>query len=75
VLYARTHTHIQTNTHIHIHTNTHTYTHIYKHTHTQMKEQGKALFGSGWVWLIVQEHGKLAVMTTANQDNPLMSLV
>jgi Fe-Mn family superoxide dismutase len=40
-----------------------------------MKEQGKALFGSGWVWLIVQEHGKLAVMTTANQDNPLMSLV
>ena len=28
-------------------------------------------FGSGWAWLIVQ-NGKLAVGSTANQDNPLM---
>jgi len=29
-------------------------------------------FGSGWAWLIVKEDGKLAVTSTANQDNPYM---
>ena len=28
-------------------------------------------FGSGWAWLVV-ENGKLAVISTANQDSPLM---
>lgn len=28
-------------------------------------------FGSGWAWLVVQD-GKLAVVSTANQDSPLM---
>lgn len=28
-------------------------------------------FGSGWAWLVV-DGGKLAVISTANQDNPLM---
>ncbi len=29
-------------------------------------------FGSGWAWLVLQENGKLAVVSTANQDSPLM---
>uniref|UniRef100_A0A7S2XZ78 superoxide dismutase n=1 Tax=Fibrocapsa japonica TaxID=94617 RepID=A0A7S2XZ78_9STRA len=29
-------------------------------------------FGSGWSWLGVQADGKLAVVGTPNQDNPLM---
>ena len=31
-------------------------------------------FGSGWAWLIVTPERKLAVTSTANQDNPLMDL-
>jgi Fe-Mn family superoxide dismutase len=29
-------------------------------------------FGSGWAWLVVDDHKKLAVTSTANQDSPLM---
>ncbi|NBI12981.1 superoxide dismutase [Mn] [[Haemophilus] felis] len=29
-------------------------------------------FGSGWAWLVLQECGKLAVVSTANQDSPVM---
>ena len=29
-------------------------------------------FGSGWAWLVVDHDGKLQVMSTANQDSPLM---
>ena len=28
-------------------------------------------FGSGWAWLVLKDH-KLAVVSTANQDSPLM---
>ena len=29
-------------------------------------------FGSGWAWLVRGKDGKLAVTSTANQDNPIM---
>ncbi len=35
----------------------------------------KSRFGSGWAWLCVGEDKKLFVMSTANQDNPLMNKV
>lgn len=38
------------------------------------KEAGTKRFGSGWVWLIVGEGGKLAITSTPNQDNPLMDV-
>ncbi len=31
-------------------------------------------FGSGWAWVIVTADKKLAITSTANQDNPLMDL-
>jgi len=37
----------------------------------QMNKDGAGRFGSGWVWL-VDSGGKLAVESTANQDNPMM---
>lgn len=29
-------------------------------------------FGSGWAWLVVNKEGKLEVISTANQDSPIM---
>ncbi|WP_429128824.1 superoxide dismutase [Aeromonas media] len=29
-------------------------------------------FGSGWAWLVVDQSGKLQVLSSANQDSPLM---
>jgi len=36
-----------------------------------MSEEGGKVFGSGWVWLVLDGGKKLTVMTTANQDSPL----
>lgn len=34
-------------------------------------EAGVTQFGSGWAWLVLDEHGKLDILKTANADNPL----
>ena len=34
-------------------------------------DAGVKRFGSGWTWLVVDQSGKLSVMSTANQDSPL----
>lgn len=35
-------------------------------------DAGAKRFGSGWVWLVMDQSGKLSITSTANQDSPLM---
>ena len=37
-----------------------------------VNDAGVKRFGSGWTWLVVNAQGKLQVVSTPNQDNPLM---
>jgi Fe-Mn family superoxide dismutase len=36
------------------------------------EKAGATRFGSGWAWLVVSKDGTLEVVSTANQDSPLM---
>ena len=36
-----------------------------------VNDAGVKRFGSGWTWLVKTADGKLAVVSTANQDNPM----
>ena len=40
--------------------------------HEEFAKAGTTRFGSGWAWLVVKD-GKLAILSTANQDNPTMT--
>jgi superoxide dismutase, Fe-Mn family len=39
---------------------------------TAFNDAGTKRFGSGWTWLVLDTSGKLQVISTANQDSPLM---
>jgi len=41
----------------------------------EFNEVAKERFGSGWVWLVLNKQNKLTIMSTPNQDNPLMNIV
>ena len=38
----------------------------------QFRQAALSIFGSGWAWLVVRPDHSLAIVTTPNQDNPLM---
>lgn len=38
----------------------------------QVNAAGAGQFGSGWAWLVVDGNGELEVLSTPNQDSPLM---
>ncbi|HRZ96774.1 MAG TPA: superoxide dismutase [Paludibacter sp.] len=39
------------------------------------ESQALSRFGSGWVWLVKGDDGKLKMFTTANQDNSIMDVI
>ena len=39
---------------------------------TKFNDAGTKRFGSGWVWLVRTKDGKLDIISTPNQDNPMM---
>jgi len=42
--------------------------------HDAFAKAAATRFGSGWAWLCVDDHGKLFITSTPNQDNPLMDV-
>jgi Fe-Mn family superoxide dismutase len=46
----------------------------YREFKERFESVAKKRFGSGWVWLVMTKSGRLKVMSTQNQDNPLMNI-
>jgi Fe-Mn family superoxide dismutase len=42
---------------------------------TKFEDAAKKRFGSGWAWLVLTKKGNLKIMSTPNQDNPLMNVI
>ena len=40
--------------------------------HDEFVQAGTTRFGSGWAWMVIKD-GKLDILSTANQDNPIMT--
>lgn len=43
----------------------------YKKLRERMTSEALSLFGSGWVWLVSDAHGKLKIVSKSNAGNPL----
>jgi Fe-Mn family superoxide dismutase len=41
----------------------------------KFEEVARERFGSGWVWLVLTKRNRLKIISTPNQDNPLMNVV
>lgn len=41
---------------------------------SEFNKSAGSLFGSGWAWIVKDNDAKLSIITTANQDNPLMDV-
>jgi Fe-Mn family superoxide dismutase len=46
-----------------------------KNLKDEFNEVAKDRFGSGWAWLVLTKSNKLKIMSTPNQDNPLMNII
>ena len=47
----------------------------YQKFQLKFEEIAKERFGSGWVWLVLTKKNTLKIVSTPNQDNPLMNVV
>jgi Fe-Mn family superoxide dismutase len=41
----------------------------------KFNDESKKRFGSGWVWLVLTKRNTLKIISTPNQDNPLMNVI
>lgn len=41
----------------------------------KFEEVAKNRFGSGWAWLVLTKNNRLKILSTPNQDNPLMNII
>lgn len=47
----------------------------FKDFKSKFEETSKNRFGSGWSWLVLTKRGTLKIISTPNQDNPLMNVI